>query len=299
MNELVANLDQMLRRLIGEHIEMKTVAAEEPCLVKADAGQIEQVIMNIVINARDAMPQGGKLTLETGHVELDKDSSAELEGALPGPYVMLAVSDTGDGMDAETKAHIFEPFFTTKGLGKGTGLGLSTVYGIVKQSGGYISVYSEPGRGSTFKVYLPRLNEAVKGRRKDEFPSMDARGNETILVVEDEPMIRELIETMLKSRGYSVLTVDNPVHAADFAARHSGPIHLLLTDVVMPGISGREIATQISAQRPDTKVIFISGYTPNAIVHHGVLDEDLNFLQKPFTAVTLTNKVREVLNGRG
>jgi PAS domain S-box-containing protein len=298
VNALVANLDQMLRRLIGEHIEMRTAAAQQPCLVKADAGQIEQVIMNIAINARDAMPDGGRLTLETAHVELDQAFAAEIAGALPGPYVMLAVSDTGEGMDADTKAHIFEPFFTTKGLGKGTGLGLSTVYGIVKQSGGYISVYSEPGRGSTFKVYLPRAQEAVRTRWKEEPANADARGNETILVVEDEPMIRELVETMLQSRGYSVLTVDNPVKASEFAAKYSGPIHLLLTDVVMPGISGREIATEISAQRPEMKVIFISGYTPNAIVHHGILDEDLNFLQKPFTAVTLTNKVREVLNGK-
>lgn len=298
VNELMANLDQMLRRLIGEHIEMRTVASKESCLVKADAGQIEQVIMNIAINARDAMPRGGKLTIETAHTDLDRGSTAGIEGALPGPYVMLAVSDTGEGMDDDTKAHIFEPFFTTKGLGKGTGLGLSMVYGIVKQSGGYISVYSEPRRGSTFKVYLPRVNEMARGRRKEEIPATDARGNETILVVEDEPMIRELIEAMLVSKGYSVLTVDNPLHAAAFSAQHSGTIQLLLTDVVMPGISGRDIAKQISAQRPEVKVIFISGYTPNAIVHHGVLDEDLNFLQKPFTAATLTNKVREVLNGR-
>jgi PAS domain S-box-containing protein len=297
VNALVANLDQMLRRLIGEHIEMKTGAAPEPCLVKADAGQIEQVIMNIVINARDAMPKGGRLTIETGHAELDQAFAAEVAGALPGPYVMLAVSDTGEGMDADTKAHIFEPFFTTKGLGKGTGLGLSTVYGIVKQSGGYISVYSEPGRGTTFKVYLPRVQDAVKAQRKEEAREAgDARGRETILVVEDEPMIRELIETMLQSRGYSVLIVDNPMQAAAFSAEYSGPIHLLLTDVIMPGISGREIANQISAQRPKMKVIFVSGYTPNAIVHHGILDEDLNFLQKPFTAGTLTSKVREVLD---
>jgi len=296
VNALVANLDQMLRRLIGEHIEMRTVAALQPCLVKADAGQIEQVIMNITINARDAMPKGGRLTLETGHVELDQAFSAEVAGASPGPYVMLAVSDTGEGMDADTKAHIFEPFFTTKGLGKGTGLGLSTVYGIVKQSGGYISVYSEPGRGSTFKVYLPRVQDAVKAQRKAEARERDARGRETILVVEDEPMIRELVETMLESRGYSVLMVDDPLRAVAFSAQYSGPIHLLLTDVIMPGISGREIANQISAQRPEMKVIFVSGYTPNAIVHHGILDEDLNFLQKPFTAGTLTNKVREVLD---
>jgi PAS domain S-box-containing protein len=298
VNALVANLDQMLRRLIGEHIEMRTVASQEACLVKADAGQIEQVIMNIAINARDAMPQGGRLMLETAHAELDTAFAAEIAGALPGPYVMLAVSDTGEGMDPETKAHIFEPFFTTKGLGKGTGLGLSTVYGIVKQSGGYVSVYSELGRGSTFKVYLPRAQDAAKTRRKEEPMNADAQGNETVLVVEDEPMIRELVETMLQSRGYSVLTVDDPLKATAFAAAHTGTIHLLLTDVVMPGISGREIAAQISAQRPEMKVIFVSGYTPNAIVHHGILDEDLNFLQKPFTAVTLTNKVREVLNGR-
>jgi PAS domain S-box-containing protein len=298
VNELVANLDQMLRRLIGEHIEMKTVASNEPCMVKADAGQIEQVIMNIVINARDAMPRGGKLTLETANTDLGRESAAGMEGALPGPYVMLAVSDTGEGMDAETKAHIFEPFFTTKGMGKGTGLGLSTVYGIVKQSEGYISVYSEPGRGSAFKVYLPRMEEAVKVRRREEPAAMDARGDETILVVEDEPMIRELLEMMLTSRGYTVLAVDDPLRAEAFSAQHSGPIHLLLTDVVMPGISGREIAKAITAQRPETKVIFISGYTPNAIVHHGVLDEDLNFLQKPFTAVSLANKVRAVLNGK-
>ena len=298
INELVANLDQMLRRLIGEHIEMKTAAAKEPCLVKADAGQIEQVIMNIAINARDAMPQGGRLTLETAHVELDMAFAAEVAGALPGPYVMLAFSDSGEGMDAETKTHIFEPFFTTKGLGKGTGLGLSTVYGIVKQSGGYISVYSEVGQGSTFKVYLPQVSDAVKTQWKEEPASADARGNETILLVEDEPMIRELMETMLTSRGYSVLMADNPLNTAAFAAQHAGPIHLLLTDVVMPGISGKEIANQISAQRPEMKVIFVSGYTPNAIVHHGILDENLHFLQKPFTAVTLTNKVREVLNGR-
>jgi CheY-like chemotaxis protein len=296
VNALVANLDQMLRRLIGEHIEMRTVAALQPCLVKADVGQIEQVIMNITINARDAMPKGGRLTLETGHAELDQAFSAEVAGASPGPYVMLAVSDTGEGMDADTKAHIFEPFFTTKGLGKGTGLGLSTVYGIVKQSGGCISVYSEPGRGSTFKVYLPRVQDAVRAQRKVEARGVETQGRETILVVEDEPMIRELVETMLQSRGYSVLMVDDPLRAVAFSAQYSGPIHLLLTDVIMPGISGREIADQISAQRPEMKVIFVSGYTPNAIVHHGILDEDLNFLQKPFTAGTLTHKVREVLD---
>jgi len=299
VNTLVANLDQMLRRLIGEHIEMRTVAAKDPCLVKADVGQIEQVIMNIAINARDAMPRGGKLTVETGHTYLDQAPPSDIEGAPPGPYVMLAVSDTGEGMDADTKAHIFEPFFTTKGLGKGTGLGLSTVYGIVKQSGGFITVYSEMGRGSTFKVYLPHANDAAKPFSKDEPPEQrQTGGRETIMVVEDEPMIRELMVTMLKSRGYSVLTVDNPSRAVAFAAEHSGAIHLLLTDVIMPGISGREIANQISAQRPEMKVIFVSGYTPNAIVHHGILDEDLNFLQKPFNAVMLANKVREVLNGR-
>ncbi len=296
LNTLTTGLDQMLRRLIGEHIEMNTAVENGSCLVQADTGQIEQVIMNLVINARDAMPDGGKLTLETANLELGAAYAAKHEEAHPGPYVMLAISDTGVGMDAQTQARIFEPFFTTKGLGKGTGLGLSTAYGIVKQSGGHIGVYSEPGRGSTFKVYLPRVVEDVEPAKKEDLPAVEHRGHETVLVVEDEPQLRELVELMLTSRGYSILTVENPVQAEALSKQYSGPIHLLLTDVVLPGISGREVARQVAAHRPDIKVLFTSGYTPDAIIHHGVLEAGLHFIQKPFTLETLTNKVRAVLN---
>ncbi|HEY6369401.1 MAG TPA: ATP-binding protein [Candidatus Sulfotelmatobacter sp.] len=296
LNALTTGLDEMLRRLIGEHIEMNTVVAEDSCLVQADTGQIEQVIMNLVINARDAMPHGGKLTLETANLELDEAYAAKHEGAHAGPYVMLAISDTGVGMDAKTQARIFDPFFTTKGLGKGTGLGLSTAYGIVKQSGGHIWVYSEPDRGSTFKVYLPQVVDAKGPTKIEKAPAVEPRGHETVLVVEDEPQLRELVEMMLISRGYSILTVENPVQAEAFSKQYSGPIHLLLTDVVLPGISGREVARQVAAHRPDIKVLFTSGYTPDAIIHHGVLEAGLHFIQKPFTLETLTNKVRAVLN---
>jgi PAS domain S-box-containing protein len=298
LNTLTTSLDQMLRRLIGEHIEMTTVVCREPCPVKADTGRIEQVIMNLVLNARDAMPDGGKITVELANLELDESYAAKHEGVRPGPYVMLAISDTGMGMDAETQTRIFDPFFTTKGLGKGTGLGLSTVYGIVKQSGGHIWVYSERGRGSTFKVYLPRVGETVAAARKEDVPVASVRGHETVLVVEDEPQLRDLVEMMLSSRGYSILKVDNALQAEAFSQRYPGPIHLLLTDVVLPGISGRDVARQITAHRPEIKVLFTSGYTPDAIVHHGVLDAGLQFLQKPFTLETLTSKVRAVLDAQ-
>jgi PAS domain S-box-containing protein len=297
LKTLVANVDEMLRRLIGEHIEMQTITGADACYIKADTGQIEQVIMNLVINARDAMPHGGKLTLETAIVELDEDYVARHPGTLAGLCVALSIQDTGKGMDAETQAHIFEPFFTTKGLGKGTGLGLSTVYGIVKQSDGNIWVHSEVGKGSTFRVYFPRVCEAPELVVDEESRAADSRGHETILVVEDEPQIRELVELTLISRGYNVLTVDDPVRAADRSKKHAGPIHLLMTDVVMPGISGREVAKQVTAQRPEMKVLFTSGYTPDVIVQHGVLEDGLHFLQKPFTMTTLADKVREVLNG--
>jgi PAS domain S-box-containing protein len=300
LNALVANLDQMLRRLIGENIDMRTLAGGEGFLVKADAGQIEQVIMNLVVNARDAMPHGGKLTLATTNLDLDQAFVAKRQGMLPGPYVLLAISDTGHGMDAETQAHIFEPFFTTKGLGKGTGLGLSTVYGIVKQSGGYIWVESEPDRGSTFQVFLPRVREPADSLPEAAPPVQDQPqnldGHETVLVVEDEPQIRELVVMMLTSCGYAVLTADDSSHAATLSKNHAGPIHLLLTDVVMPGISGRELARQLAALRPEMKVLLTSGYTPDSIVQHGVLEPGLYFLQKPFTLNTLSSKVREVLN---
>jgi PAS domain S-box-containing protein len=298
LNTLAAGMDQMLHRLIGEHIEMKTAVAAEPSMVEADTGQIEQVIMNLVINARDAMPEGGQLTLETANLVADEAYAATHEGMLPGSYVMLAISDTGIGMDADTQTRIFEPFFTTKGLGKGTGLGLSTVYGIVKQSEGIISVYSEPGHGSTFKVYLPTVKNLVAAavKKKEDSSTVELRGHETVLVVEDEPQLRDLVEMMLAKRGYSVLAVDNPLQAEAISERHPGPIHLLLTDVVLPGISGRDVARQVITHRPEIKVLFTSGYTPDAIVHHGVLESGLNFIQKPFTSDTLASKVREVLD---
>ncbi len=296
LNTLVSNLDHMLRRLISEDIAISTVTSAKFPMVNADPGQIEQVILNLVINARDAMPSGGKLTLETANVELDAFYASKHAGAVPGRYVMLAISDTGVGMDLETQGRIFEPFFTTKGIGKGTGLGLSMVYGIIKQSEGHIWVYSERGQGSTFKVYLPWVDATADIPEKEDRPVPVVRGQETILVVEDEPQIRELIKILLSGYGYSVICVGDPLQAVTVSKQHDGPIHLLLTDVVLPGISGRQVAEQIAALRPETKILFTSGYTTNAIVHHGVLDAGLHFLQKPFTMQALATKVREVLD---
>jgi PAS domain S-box-containing protein len=296
VNTLVLNLDRMLRRLIGEDIEMVTVTAPDIGSVKADPGQLEQVIMNLVVNARDAMPRGGKLTLETASVDLDQAYALEHAEVSPGRYILLAVSDTGVGMNSEEQAHIFEPFFTTKQPGKGTGLGLSMVYGIVKQSGGSISVYSEPGRGSTFKIYLPGVDTSAEDLTVEQSSSARMRGNETILLVEDDPLVRELARAVLTTCGYSVLVGEDPRTVASLCERHPGPIHLLITDVVMPGASGREVASQVLARRPGIKVLFMSGYTADAVVHHGVLDGGTLFLPKPFTPSSLANKVREVLD---
>ena len=296
ISALVLNLDKMLRRLIGEDIEMVTVAAPDLGLVKTDPGQLEQVIMNLVVNARDAMPRGGKLTLETGNADLDETYAREHGDVSPGSYVMLAVSDTGMGMDSEGQAHIFEPFFTTKEPGKGTGLGLSMVYGIVKQSGGSISVYSEPGRGSTFKIYLPRVDTPAEDITVEQPSTARMRGNETILLVEDDPLVRELARAVLTTCGYSVLVGEDSRTVASLCERHADPIHLLLTDVVMPGASGREVASQVLARRPGIKVLYMSGYTADAVVHHGVLDGGTFFLPKPFTPSSLAAKVREVLD---
>jgi CheY-like chemotaxis protein len=280
---------------MGADIHMKTVCSAHIGTVKADPAQIEQVIMNLVVNARDAMPVGGQLTLETANVELDANYARDHVSVKPGPYVMLAVSDTGVGMDAETQAHIFEPFYTTKGSSRGTGLGLSTVYGIVKQSGGYIWVYSEPGKGTTFKVYLPRVEGPVDTPVAK--PEVAARkGNETILVVEDETAVRELARTILAAQGYSVLVAESAVEAEKIAAAGSRKIHLLLTDVVMPGVSGRELARRITSSNSGMQVLFMSGYTDNVIAHGGVLEAGVAFLQKPFTPRALTDKVRELLD---
>ena len=296
LNTVVTDMDSMLRRLIGEDIAL--VSKMHPLLgqVKADPGQIEQIMMNLAVNARDAMPGGGKLTIETANVELDDSYVRSHTAVRPGAYVMLAVSDTGQGMDKETQARIFEPFFTTKEKGKGTGLGLSTVFGIVKQSGGDIWVYSEPGRGTTFKIYLPRIEEAAEVARAEASPAIHVTGTETILLAEDEAGVRNLLRELLERQGYEVLEAKDGATAIELAGQHTGPIHLLLTDVVMPGMGGRELAEKVTALRKDVKVIYLSGYTDNAIVHHGVLESDLHFLQKPFTAMALGQKIRQVLD---
>ena len=297
LNAVVANMDKMLRRLIGEHIDLVTVCEKRLWHVKADPGQLEQVIMNLAVNARDAMPKGGKLTLETANVELDGAYARAHVAVKPGRYIMLAVSDTGCGMDSETQSHLFEPFFTTKERGKGTGLGLSTVYGIVKQSGGNVWVYSELGRGATFKVYLPQVDEPLEEPRPVEARAVPARATETVLVVEDEVSVRSLVRGVLESRGYRVLEACHGADALSISDQHGGPIHLLLTDVVMPEMSGRDLASRVMPRRPEIRVLYMSGYTDDAIVHNGVLDAGTAFLQKPFTPDALARKVREVLDG--
>jgi PAS domain S-box-containing protein len=298
LNSLLANVDEMLRRMIGEDIELVTHLPDGLGRVKADPGQIEQVIMNLAVNARDAMPQGGRLTLEAANVDLDSSRATSHEGVLPGHYVMIAMSDTGIGMDAETQAHIFEPFFTTKGQGKGTGLGLATTYGIVKQSEGHIWVYSEPGKGTTFRVYLPRVDQAVEVIAPTNVPGDElSRGCETILLVEDEEAVCSLVRGVLESRGYNVLKTKGANDALEIGERYKKQIHLLLTDVVMPQMSGRELAEHLAPLHPETKVLYMSGYTDHAVVHHGLLDPGTIFLQKPFTPDALARKVREVLDG--
>jgi CheY-like chemotaxis protein len=251
--------------------------------------------MNLVVNARDAMPSGGRLLLETTNVTLDSAYAFEHASVKPGSYVMLAVSDTGIGMDSETVAHIFEPFYTTKESGRGTGLGLSTVYGIVKQSGGYIWVYSEQGKGSTFKIYLPRVEQDVETEAAKTPSLQEHRGTETILLVEDEEAVRDLVKTILSGRGYHVIVARDPLHAGEIAAKFPGEIHLLLTDVVMPGIGGRELAASVLRSRPNIRVLYMSGYTENVITSGGLLEEGLSFLQKPFSPSVLVQKVREAL----
>jgi two-component system cell cycle sensor histidine kinase/response regulator CckA len=265
--------------------------------VEIDPGQMEQVIANLAVNARDAMPRGGNLTMETANVDLDEayfhDHGVE---NMAGSYVMLAVSDTGIGMDEEAQSRIFEPFFTTKEVGKGTGLGLSTVYGIVKQSNGYIWVYSEPGQGTTFKIYLPKVEKDAVLAEKEKVSVETLIGSETVLIVEDDDSLRKMTRTILKQFGYEVLTAEEGEDALKVSKEHDGPIHLLVTDVVMPGIGGRDLAERLQSVRPEVKVIFMSGYTDNAIVRHGILNQGVNFIQKPFASKSLARKVREVLD---
>ncbi len=296
LNTAILQMNSMLRRLVGDDIDLAFIAQPDLRLVNADPGQIQQIVMNLVVNAHDAMPQGGKLIIETSNADLDDNYVQHHPLVKAGPYVMLAITDTGLGMDAEIRAHLFEPFYTTKQKGKGTGLGLSTVYGIVTQSNGYISVYSERGEGTTFKIYLPQATgvKDVKEARKESQPV--PCGSETILIAEDEAAVRELTVRILRERGYNVLGAASGQEALRIAQEYPDEIHLVLTDVVMPAISGTTLAARLTASRPDIKSLFVSGYTDNAIVRHGLLAPDLAFLQKPFTIENLVRKVREVLN---
>ncbi|HEX2671380.1 MAG TPA: ATP-binding protein, partial [Polyangiaceae bacterium] len=295
LNEVVTSVDRMVARILGEDIELVSVPAAALRHVLADRNNVEQVILNLVVNARDAMPTGGKLTIETGNAELDAEYAREHPGVRPGPYVMLAVTDTGVGMDRTTQARVFEPFFTTKEVGKGTGLGLSTVFGIAQQSGGSVWVYSEPGKGTTFKVYFPIIDAAldVSG---PEIAATALRGTETILLVEDQEQVRFVANAILKRHGYRVLVASHAAEAIRLRESHAGPIQLLLTDVVMPQMSGVELAKRLALGNPGLKVLYMSGYTDGSVVRHGVLESEMAFLQKPFTPETLTRKVREVLN---
>ena len=295
-NDVVGGMDKMLRRLLGEDVELRAALASDLGVVKVDPSQLEQVVLNLAVNARDAMPDGGTLTIETQNIELDQQYVQGHLSAQPGPYVMLAVSDTGVGMDAGTQARIFEPFFTTKEKGRGTGLGLATVYGIVKQSGGWIWVYSEPGHGTAFKVYFPRVAAVAAPATASVAPPTSVRGSETILVVEDDETIRNLVLKVLKGNGYTVLAAANGDEAERVAGQHRGRIHLLITDVVLPGLSGPEVARRLVTTRTDTRVLYLSGYTNDAVLRRGVLEAGVAFLQKPFTPGVLGRKIREVLD---
>ncbi len=296
LNTILQNLEKMLHRVIGEDIELVFLFDKDLGRTKVDPGQIEQVVMNLTVNARDAMLGGGKLTIETANVELDQAYARNHIAVKPGPYVMLSVSDTGAGMTPEVRERIFEPFFTTKEKGKGTGLGLSTAYGIVKQSGGNIWVYSEPGKGTTFKIYLPKVDEPIEDLKEEVKKKDIPRGSETILIVEDDDEVRKLAVMILEKQGYTVLAASRGIEALHLCERHGSPIGLMLTDVVMPGMDGRELTARLKQVFPGMKVLYMSGYTHNAITHHGVLEKGVDYIQKPFTLEALMIKVREVMD---
>ena len=296
LNRVVLDLEPMLRRLIGEDLDLEVVTDGRLGAVKADPGQLGQIVMNLVVNARDAMPQGGRLTLKTAPVDFPVGCHNRFGLTPPGAYVRLEVHDTGVGMDEATQAHVFEPFFTTKEPGKGTGLGLSTVYGIVKQSGGYLDLESSPGAGSTFTIYLPRLEGSVEPPKAKIPITASFRGEETVLLVEDEDVLRGLLAKFLRLYGYTVLEARHGGEALLTCERHQGPIHLMVTDVVMPQMSGRELADRLTPLRPEMKIIYMSGYTEDALVQHGVADLSVAFLQKPFKPIELARRVRAVLH---
>jgi two-component system cell cycle sensor histidine kinase/response regulator CckA len=292
LNAVVADIDRMLRRLIGEDIEFSTVLAPALRPVRTDPGQMDQVILNLAVNARDAMPQGGKLTIETENIDLEED----YHDLKAGTYTMLACSDTGCGMDDNVKSHLFEPFFTTKEQGKGTGLGLATVFGIVKQSGGHVAVYSEPGQGATFKIYLPSVAESAEPVKREPAMAPAGTGSETILIVEDEAPLRSLLRAVLQMNGYKVLEAHNGQEALGLIQLHSQPIHLIISDVIMPKMGGRELSDHLAQTHPHIKILAVSGYTDDAIFRHGMLQPGAAFLQKPFTPSALLRKIREMFN---
>jgi two-component system cell cycle sensor histidine kinase/response regulator CckA len=298
LNRLIGSLSTMLRRLIGEDIDLRLELRNDLGQVSADAGQIEQVLMNLVVNARDAMPRGGTLTMETANVQIANNFKGRYTSLKPGAYTLIAVSDTGTGMDEATLARLFEPFFTTKGMGRGTGLGLSTVFGIVKQSGGGVEVYSVPNQGTSVKIYLPRIDEPVTAEDAEPMKRV-ARGTETILLVEDDEMVRNLVRATLARQGYRIMDAADPIEARRMSENFRGDIQLLITDVVLPRLSGRELADQIVQKRPGIKVLFMSGYTDSAVVNSGILQKEVAFLQKPFTPRGLVEKVCEVIEHGG
>ncbi|MDE3054829.1 MAG: response regulator, partial [Gemmatimonadota bacterium] len=292
---LVLDMEGMLRRLLGEDVQLRVVASAEPDIVRADQSQLEQVLMNLVVNARDAMPEGGQIVVETGPVELAQGEMAGHPAMAPGAYVRIAVSDTGTGIPPDAMEHLFEPFFTTKPKDKGTGLGLATVYGIVKQLGGYVWPYSEPGQGTTFKIFLPRVDDAAPAAHAEPARREDQRGHQTILVAEDESAIRALLERVLRSRGYDVIAAASGEDALRAVADRRGPIHLLVSDVVMPGMSGPQLAARLAELHPEAVPLFLSGYTDEAVLRLGVAAGRVAFLQKPFTHEEFLVKVRELL----
>ncbi|NTW59592.1 MAG: response regulator, partial [Nitrospirae bacterium] len=295
---LIESVQKSLTRMIGEDIELRVIPAEGLWSVKIDPMQVDQIIMNLAINARDAMPNGGSLTIETANVQLDEAYCRQHAGFRPGSFVLLTVSDNGNGMSKEILSHVFEPFFTTKEFGKGTGLGLATVYGIVKQNDGFISVYSEVGQGTTFRIYLPRaVDEKALPEALSPAAAPALSGAGTVVLVEDDAMVRELTLLLLKTLGYSVLVANSPAHALSLCERKDIPIDLLMTDVVMPGMNGKELLRRANAIRPGIRVLFMSGYTANVIAHHGVLDDGIKFIQKPFSIADLAQKVQDAIRG--